>query len=203
MLSPEFLCADLLSIQSISWKPFGRELLTRGQQKKTLKILLFKLSETARIKRSCRHVSAIFGAVCLCHQSSLNNFSFRYFPVRPRAMRCSSHKCISIALVAPKVFHFGYIQHYASHLTWEAIVIKYIRLIFLGKDSQVEIQFRRTPWQCWIIADQKSFEIWKSQKHGMLKAFRVYEIFSSDNLKIIKLHNLKSGEPKYLKFDIF
>ena len=112
-------------------------------------------------------------------------------------------RCISIALVAPKTFHFGYIQHYASHLTWEAIVIKYIRLIFLRKGSQVEIQSRQTPWKCWIIADQKSFSIWKSQKHGMLKAFRVYEIFSSDNLKIIKLRNLKFGEPKFLKFDIF
>ena len=118
---------------------------TKRPAEKSLKILLFKLSETARIKRSCRHVSAKFNAVCLCHQSSLNNFSFRYFPVRPCAMRCSSHKCISIALVAPKVFHFGYIQHYASHLTWEAIVIKYIRLIFLRKGSQVEIQSRQTP----------------------------------------------------------
>ena len=89
-----------------------------ASREKSLKILLFKLSETARIKRSCRHVSAKFGAVCLCHQSSLNNFSFRYFPVRPRALRCSRNRCIFIALlVAPKLFHFGYIQHYASHLT--------------------------------------------------------------------------------------
>ena len=94
MLSPKFICPHIPYMLEALCK---RAPTKRPAEKKSLKILLFKLSESAGIKRSRRHVSAKFGAVCLCHQRSLNNFSFRYFPVRPRVLRCSSHRCISIA----------------------------------------------------------------------------------------------------------